>query len=120
MVGLDGICAGSLVASVSGFICFAQLEGQSLGSLHNIIHLRVNRIFGLSDGNFLCGLRWSGGFFVTDYRRFTTTGICGWELQLELSMERLWATYMLLSNPGGRRHRQSRIYRGHDFGVSRS
>jgi len=69
MVGLDGVCHGSLVASVSGLIRFAQLEGPSLGSLHHIVHLRVDHIFGLSDGNFLRGLRWCRGLFVRDCRK---------------------------------------------------
>jgi len=57
MVGSDGVRPGTLVASVSGLSRFAQLEGSSLKGLHNIVHLCVHRIFGFSNGNFLCGFR---------------------------------------------------------------
>jgi len=66
MVSLDGVLAGSLVASVSGLSRFAQQEGPSLEGLHHIVHFRVDCIFSLSDGNFLRALCWCRGLFVRD------------------------------------------------------
>jgi len=77
MVGLDGVCPGSLVASVSGLICFAELEGPSLESLRHIVHLRVDRIFGLSDGISSVACAGAGVSSSGIAGRFTTTGICG-------------------------------------------
>ena len=69
MISLNGVCPGSLLASVSGLICFAQLEVPSLEGLHDIVHVHVNCISGFSDRNFLCGLQWCRGLFARDCRK---------------------------------------------------
>jgi hypothetical protein len=69
MVDLDCVRPGSLVASVSWLIQFAQPEGPRLTSPHRIVRLRVDRIFGLSDRNFLRGLHWCQGLFGRDCRQ---------------------------------------------------
>jgi len=66
MVSKDGVHPGSLVASVSGLVGCAQLEGPRLEGLHQIVHLCVNRIFGFGDGNFFRVLLWYQGHFLTD------------------------------------------------------
>jgi hypothetical protein len=69
MVSLNCVCPGSLIASVFGLSCFAQLEGPSLEGVHHIVHLGVDRIFGFSNGNFPCGLHWCLGFVVRDCQK---------------------------------------------------
>jgi hypothetical protein len=68
MVGVDGVRPGSVVASESGLMLLAQLEGPSVESFHHIVHLRVDRIFGLGGENFLCGSPWCRGHSVRDCR----------------------------------------------------
>jgi hypothetical protein len=79
MAGLDGICPGSLVASIPGLIRFAQLEGHSLKSLHHIVYLHVNGIFSYYDGNFLGACARAGVSSLGIDGMFTTTRICGSE-----------------------------------------
>jgi len=69
IVGLDGVCPGSLVDSMSGFSGCAQLEGASLEGLYHIVHLCINWIYGFSGGNFHCSWLWCWGLYVMDCRK---------------------------------------------------
>jgi len=88
MFGLDGLCPGSLLASVSGLICFAQLDGTSLNRLHHIALLCVDHIFGSSDGDVNRGFwccRWSLYWEMPEGSPLLASS--GAELQLGLSQE---------------------------------
>lgn len=66
MVSIGSISPGSLVASVSVIICFAQLQGPSFNSDHHIDHFHVDCIFGFDAGLFLHGLYWCRGLLLRD------------------------------------------------------
>jgi len=58
MVSLGGIHCGSLEAFISGLIRFAHLDGPGLAGLHHSVHLCIDCIFTIIDGNILHVLHW--------------------------------------------------------------
>jgi len=66
---MHGIHTGSLVASMSGPIPFAQPGGPSIEGLHDIVHFCVDCIFNFSDATVLHGVDWWWGLFARDCRK---------------------------------------------------
>lgn len=48
MVGLDGVCSGSLVTTVAELIWFGYVTGRSVDILNHIAHLPVDRILAIA------------------------------------------------------------------------
>lgn len=66
MVSLHGVCLASQLASVSGLIHFAHLDGPGFDGLHHRVQFHVDCMFDFYDRNFHQGVYWCRDLFGRD------------------------------------------------------